>query len=125
MEFDHLNIKVLYHGEIDIAGVELHVDLLVDQGLALLVVVLSDLRSHLESFEKLIVCFCQCLVPTLEQLVTSLLVGKLLMQMRTVTAGVTLHCTGLTFGRNIWGRIFMETDFYLGIILCHNCDIFL
>merc|ERR1712119_148344 len=35
------------HGEIDIAGIELHVDLLVDQCFALLMVVLSDLGSHL------------------------------------------------------------------------------
>ena len=35
-----------YHGEIDIAGIELHVDLLVDEGLTLLVVVLPDLGSH-------------------------------------------------------------------------------
>ena len=67
-----------YHGEIDIARIELHVDLLVDQCLAFLVVVLSNLRSHLESVESFLVLFCQCLVPTLEQLVTSLLVGKLL-----------------------------------------------
>ena len=33
-----------YHGEIDIAGVELHVDLLVDEGLRILVVVLPDHR---------------------------------------------------------------------------------
>ena len=32
-----------YHGEIDIGGVELHVDLLVDQSLTILMVVLSDL----------------------------------------------------------------------------------
>merc|ERR1712215_276380 len=35
------------HGEMDIAGIELHVDLLVDQCFALLMVVLSDLGSHL------------------------------------------------------------------------------
>merc|ERR1719206_242240 len=35
------------HGEIDIASIELHVDLLVDQCLALFMVVLSDLRTHL------------------------------------------------------------------------------
>ena len=35
-----------YHGEINIAGVELHVDLLVDEGLTLLMVVLPDLGSH-------------------------------------------------------------------------------
>ena len=32
-----------YHGEIYIGGVELHVDLLVDQSLTILMVVLSDL----------------------------------------------------------------------------------
>ena len=32
-----------YHGEIDIGGVELHVDLLVDQSLTILMVVLPDL----------------------------------------------------------------------------------
>ena len=35
------------HGQVDIAGVELHVDLLVDQCLTLLMVVLSDLGCHL------------------------------------------------------------------------------
>merc|ERR1712050_221878 len=35
------------HGEIDIACVELHIDLLVDQCLALFMVVLSDLGTHL------------------------------------------------------------------------------
>merc|ERR1719186_1797172 len=53
-----ITVEERRHGEIDIAGVELHVDLLVDQGLALLVVVLSDLGSYLESFENLLVCFC-------------------------------------------------------------------
>ena len=38
-----------YHGEIDIAGIELHVDLLVDEGLTLLVVVLPDLGSHADA----------------------------------------------------------------------------
>jgi hypothetical protein len=32
-----------YHGEVDIAGIELHVDLLVDEGLRLLVIVHADL----------------------------------------------------------------------------------
>ena len=37
-----------YHGEIDIGGVELHVDLLVDQSLTILMVVLPDLgHRHL------------------------------------------------------------------------------
>ena len=36
-----------YHGEIDIGGVELHVDLLVDQSLTILMVVLPNLgRRH-------------------------------------------------------------------------------
>ena len=39
-----------YHGEIDVRGIEFHVDLLVDQRLAVLVVVLSDLgHGHLDS----------------------------------------------------------------------------
>ena len=38
-----------YHGEINIAGIKFHVDLLVDQRLAVLVVVLPDLRhGHLD-----------------------------------------------------------------------------
>ena len=38
-----------YHGEIDVRGIEFHVDLLVDQRLAVLVVVLPDLRhGHLD-----------------------------------------------------------------------------
>ncbi len=35
-----------YHFQIDVAGVELHVDLLVDEGLALLGEVLANLGSH-------------------------------------------------------------------------------
>ena len=39
-----------YHGKIDVRGIEFHVDLLVDQRLAVLVVVLSDLgHGHLDS----------------------------------------------------------------------------
>ena len=42
-----------YHGEIDVAGIELHVDLLVDEGLGLGVVVLAnDGESHLEDLVK-------------------------------------------------------------------------
>ena len=41
-----LTFALSYHGEIDIASIELHVDLFVDEGLTLLVVVLSDLGSH-------------------------------------------------------------------------------
>ena len=38
-----------YHGEIDVGGIEFHVDLLVDQRLAVLVVVLPDLgHGHLD-----------------------------------------------------------------------------
>ena len=36
-----------YHGQVDIGGIELHVDLLVDHGLAVLVVVLPDPGDHL------------------------------------------------------------------------------
>jgi len=43
------------HGEIDVAGVELHVDLLVDEGLAVLVEVLPDLGSHLATWSLLVV----------------------------------------------------------------------
>merc|ERR1712029_764121 len=39
-------IKVGRHGQVDIAGIKLHVDLLVDQSLRLLPVVLSDLGSR-------------------------------------------------------------------------------
>ena len=40
-----------YHGEVNVAGVELHVDLLVDQSLGLGVVVLADDgKRHLEVF---------------------------------------------------------------------------
>jgi len=38
--------EVRGHGEVDVAGVHLHVDLLVDERLALLVVVLPDVGSH-------------------------------------------------------------------------------
>ena len=38
-----------YHGEIDVGGIEFHVDLLVDQRLAVLVVILPDLgHGHLD-----------------------------------------------------------------------------
>ena len=38
-----------YHGEIDVRGIEFHVDLLVEQRLAVLVVVLPDLgHGHLD-----------------------------------------------------------------------------
>jgi len=40
-------IEVVTHGQVNIAGIEFHVDLLVDGGLALLMVVLADLAAHL------------------------------------------------------------------------------
>jgi hypothetical protein len=41
--------KYTHHGEVDIAGIELHIDLLVDESLGLLVVVHADLAGrHLE-----------------------------------------------------------------------------
>jgi len=40
-------LTLSHHGEVNIAGIELHVDLLVDQCLTLLMVVLSDLGCHL------------------------------------------------------------------------------
>ena len=44
-----LKLWQCYHGEVDVGGVELHVDLLVDEGLAVLVVVLPDLgHGHLD-----------------------------------------------------------------------------
>lgn len=39
--------KPAYHGHVDIAGIQLHVDLLVDGGLAVLMVVLADNAGHL------------------------------------------------------------------------------
>jgi hypothetical protein len=56
MESLIITVEERGHGEIDIARIELHVDLLVDQGLAVLMVVLSNLRSHLESVES-VACF--------------------------------------------------------------------
>merc|ERR1719244_2141789 len=43
-----VTVKISCHGEIDIAGIEFHVDLLIDQGFTLLMIVLSDLRTHLD-----------------------------------------------------------------------------
>merc|ERR1712203_803137 len=43
---DVISVEVVRHGHVDVAGVQLHVDLLVDQGLAVLLVVLSDAGSH-------------------------------------------------------------------------------
>ncbi len=42
-----------YHRQVDVVGVELHVDLLVDSGLAVGVEVLSDSGSHDDDFEFL------------------------------------------------------------------------
>merc|ERR1719427_1532859 len=49
-----ITVEVRCHGQVDIAGVELHVDLLVDESLALLVVVLPDLGSHDAIEEKVV-----------------------------------------------------------------------
>ena len=55
-----LTFALSYHGEIDIASIELHVDLLVDQCLALLMVVLSDLRTHLVNVVVVVVVVVFC-----------------------------------------------------------------
>ena len=52
--FTHAPFIFTNHGQVDIAGVELHVDLLVDESLALLVVVLPDLGSHDAIEEKVV-----------------------------------------------------------------------
>merc|ERR1712121_306564 len=41
-------VEVVGHSNVDIACIELHVDMLVDQSLALLMVVLADLLGHLD-----------------------------------------------------------------------------
>merc|ERR1711909_185836 len=74
---DVIPVKVGGHGHIDVAGVELHVDLLIDQSLALLLEVLSDPGNHLgvvsDSFPVFEFSFLCCsLVPSLEQLGTNL-----------------------------------------------------
>merc|ERR1719244_1145788 len=43
-----VTVEVRCHGEINIAGIEFHVDLLIDQGFALLMIVLADLGTHLD-----------------------------------------------------------------------------
>jgi len=43
-----ITVKPGAHGQVDVAGVELHVDLLVKQGLGILVEILSDSGSHLD-----------------------------------------------------------------------------
>merc|ERR1712187_778427 len=58
---DVISVEVASHGHVDVAGVHLHVDLLVDQGLAVLLVVLSDAGSHDAS------CCLALSVPSLEQ----------------------------------------------------------
>merc|ERR1712110_588540 len=55
---DVIPVEVVSQGHVDVAGVQLHVDLLVDQGLAVLLVVLSDAGSHL--FELLLLSSCAC-----------------------------------------------------------------
>lgn len=42
------NTWAAYHGHVDIAGIQFHVDLLVDGGLTVLMVVLADLAGHLD-----------------------------------------------------------------------------
>merc|ERR1712154_117612 len=76
---DIIPVKVGEHRHVDIAGVELHVDLLIDQSLALLLVVLSDPGNHLggdvvsDSFPVCEFSFvCCALVLSLKQLVTNL-----------------------------------------------------
>merc|ERR1712020_827621 len=63
---DVISVEVVSHGHVDVAGVQLHVDLLVDQGLAVLLVVLSDAGGHVE---LLLLMFASrvCSVPSLEQ----------------------------------------------------------
>ena len=68
-----LTLALSYHREVDIASIELHVDLLVDQSLALLLEVLSDTGSHFKmlnvwSCVRMFVKVDCCLVPSLEQL---------------------------------------------------------
>merc|ERR1712121_602221 len=57
-------VKVGVHGHVDVAGVELHVDLLVDQSLALLLEVLPDAGSHLKMlmFGVLFECLSKLIV---------------------------------------------------------------
>merc|ERR1711878_66223 len=55
---DVISVEVVSHGHVDVAGVQLHVDLLVDQGLAVLLVVLSDAGSH--DVELLLLSSCVC-----------------------------------------------------------------
>merc|ERR550539_2216059 len=55
---DVISVEVVSHGHVDVAGVQLHVDLLVDQGLAVLLVVLSDAGSH--DVELLLLSSCAC-----------------------------------------------------------------
>ena len=50
-----------YHGEINIAGIKFHVDLLVDQSFALFMKVLADSGTHLD-VEDVFCCRSQKLV---------------------------------------------------------------
>ena len=52
--FTYIAFIFTNHGQVDIAGVELHVDLLVDESLGLFVVVLPDLGSHDAIEEKVV-----------------------------------------------------------------------
>merc|ERR1711872_904265 len=51
-----ITVEIGRHGEIDVAGIELHVDLLVDQGFAVLMVVLTNLGTHLVVKDVVAVC---------------------------------------------------------------------
>merc|ERR1719436_495163 len=57
---DVISVEVVSHGHVDIAGVQLHVDLLVDQGLAVLLVVLPDAGRHDDDDELLLLSSCVC-----------------------------------------------------------------
>ena len=43
------------HGEINVASIEFHVDLLIDQGFTLLMIVLADLGTHLDVEDVVVV----------------------------------------------------------------------
>ena len=57
-------LDLCYHGKIDIAGIEFHVDLLVDERFAVLLEVLSDLGSHVDAVVVLVSAVTT--VPSLE-----------------------------------------------------------
>ena len=50
IQISDLKLHLSYHGHVDVGGVELHVDLLVDGSLGVGVEVLSNLGRHFESF---------------------------------------------------------------------------